>query len=169
LDNFPIGIPRKNWDHGYTILHAMGMGSSSTVLNKLVETGQTVSRVWSIFWGRMWNDNPIDGSLVLGGYDSEKVIGQNYTQRLDFSNTTGCWTGMKVTITGIDLVDRTGATTSILPSSMTVDACLVPQRQLLLEAPVAIRDRFENVTGTKTIGPSFGLHWSAALYDANTA
>lgn len=104
LTNFPVGIPRKNWDHGYTILHAMGMGSNSTVLNRLVETGQTASRVWSIFWGRMWNDNPIDGSLVLGGYDSEKVIGQS----------------------------------------------------------------FENVTGTKTIGPSFGLHWSAALYDAKT-
>lgn len=169
LTNFPIGVPRKNWDHGYTTLHAMGMGSNSTVLNKLVETGQTASRVWSIFWGRMWNDNPVDGSLVLGGYDSMKVIGQNYTQKLDYSTTTGCWTGMKITITEIDVVDRTGTTTSILPSRMTVDTCIVPQRQLLLEAPVAIRDRFENVTNTKNIGPSFGLHWSAALYDAKTA
>lgn len=169
LTNFPMGIPRMNWDHGYTILHAMGMGSNSTVLNRLVETGQTASRVWSIFWGRMWNDDPMDGSVVLGGYDSMKVIGQNYTHALDYSNITGCWTGMKITITGIDLVDRTGSTTSILPPSMTVDVCIVPQRQLLMEAPVAIRDLFENVTHTKTIGPSFGLHWSAALYDASEA
>lgn len=98
-----------------------------------------------------------------------KVIGQNYTHALDYSNITGCWTGMKITLTGIDLVDRTGSTTSILPSNMTVDVCIVPQRQLLMEAPVAIRNLFENVTNTKTIGPSFGLHWSAALYDANEA
>lgn len=169
LSDFPIGIPRSNWDHGYTIMHAMGMGPNSTILNRLLETGQTASRVWSIFWGRMWVDDPIDGSVVLGGYDEEKVIGQNYTQPLDYSNTTGCWTGMKVTITGIELVDRTGAITSILPSSMTVDVCIVPQRQLLLEAPIVIRDRFENVTGTKNIGQSFGLHWSAALYDAKSA
>jgi hypothetical protein len=117
----------------------------------------------------MWVDNPLDGSVVIGGYDEEKIIGQNYTQALDYSNDTGCWTGMKVGITGIDLVSRTGDTTSILPSSLTVDACIVPQRQLLLEAPMAIRDKFENVTGTKNIGQSFGLHWSAALYDAKTA
>ena len=169
LTNFPNGIPRKNWDHGHTILHAMGMGSNSTILNRLVDTGQAASRVWSIFWGRMWNDNPVDGSVVIGGYDSMKVIGLNYTQKLDYSNATGCWTGMKITISGIDLVDRTGSTTSILPSSMRVDVCIVPQRQLLLEAPVAIRDRFENATDTRNIGPSFGLHWSAALYDAKTA
>jgi hypothetical protein len=169
LADFPLGIPRSNWDHGYTILHAMGMGPNSTFLNKLVETGQTASRVWSIFWGRMWVDNPLDGSVVIGGYDEEKVIGQNYTQPLDYNNNTGCWTGMKVSITGIDLVDRTGNVTSILPPSLTVDACIVPQRQLLLEAPVAIRDTFENVTATRNIGQSFGLHWSAALYDAKTA
>lgn len=169
LAEFPLGIPRSNWDHGYTILHAMGMGPNSTFLNKLVETGQTACRVWSIFWGRMWVDNPLNGSVVVGGYDEEKVIGTNYTQALDFSNKTGCWTGMKVSITGIDLVDRTGKTTSILSDSLTVDACIVPQRQLLLEAPSAIRDKFENVTATQNIGQSFGLHWSATLYDAQTA
>ncbi|TGO30007.1 hypothetical protein BPAE_0009g00230 [Botrytis paeoniae] len=106
LVKFPIGIPREAWDHEYTILHAMGMGTDSTYLNR-----------------------------PLGGYDQEKVIGQNYTQALDYSNATGCWTGMKVTISDIELVDRTGSTISIFPPNFALPVCIVPQRQLLIEAP----------------------------------
>jgi hypothetical protein len=79
------------------------MGSNSTYLNSLVQAGQIVSRVWTIFWDRMWVDNPLDGSVVLGGYDNAKVIGQNDTQKLNFSDTTACWTGMKMTITDIEV------------------------------------------------------------------
>jgi hypothetical protein len=165
LSKFPIGIARRNWDHGYTILHAMGMGSNSTYLNSLVQTGQIASRVWSIFWGRMWVDQPLDGQVVVGGYDQAKVIGQNYTQALDYSNATGCWTGMKVTISDIELVDRNGATTSIFPPNFALPVCIVPQRQLLIEAPETIFDTFENKTATKNIGFSFGVHWGAQLYD----
>ncbi|KAM0132661.1 hypothetical protein ACHAP3_006331 [Botrytis cinerea] len=166
LSEFPIGIPRKNWDHGYTILHAMGMGTNSTYLNSLVETGKIASRVWSIFWGRMWIDQPLDGQVVMGGYDQEKVIGQNYTQELDYSEATGCWTGMKVTISDIELVDRTGTTTSIFPPNFALPVCIVPQRQLLIEAPGSILDTFQNKTNTQTTGVSYGLHWLAQLYDA---
>ncbi|KAK8002327.1 hypothetical protein PG989_002046 [Apiospora arundinis] len=61
------------------------------------------SRMWSIFWGRMWNSRPLDGSVVLGDYDRDKTIDANYTQRLDYSDTTGCWTGMKTRgLTGIN-------------------------------------------------------------------
>lgn len=66
LSAVAIGIPRLRWDNGYTILHAVGFGSNSTYLNALVQAGQIPSRVWSIFWGRMWVDDAIDGSVVLG-------------------------------------------------------------------------------------------------------
>jgi hypothetical protein len=166
LSKFPIGIARENWDHGYTILHAMGMGSNSTYLNSLVQTGTIASRVWSIFWGRMWVDKPLDGHVVVGGYDQEKVIGQNYTQALDYSDATGCYTGMKVTISDIELVDRNGATASLFPSNYALPICIVPQRQLLMQAPHTIFATFENKTATTSTGVSYGLHWSAQLYDA---
>lgn len=165
LSEFPIGTPRKNWDHGYTILHAMGMGKNSTYLNSLVQSGKIASKVWSIFWGRMWIDQPLDGQVVLGGYDQEKVIGQNYTQALDFSDSTGCWTGMKVTISDIELIDRTGSTSSVFPPNFALPVCIVPQRQLLIEAPSSILAAFENKTNTHTTGVSYGLHWLAQLYD----
>ncbi|WZH40933.1 aspartic peptidase domain-containing protein [Fusarium acuminatum] len=170
LADFPIGIPRLKWDAGYTLLHPLGLGSNSTYLNALRATGKISSRVWSIFWGRMWVKNPIEGSLVLGGYDEEKVIGKNYTAPLvydDYTGTPGCWTGMKVTVSDIRVNFRDGSDESIFPSNTALPCCIVPQRQLLLEAPGAYVSSFEEVTGFNHTESSFGLHWSARLFDAD--
>ncbi|KAJ4269824.1 hypothetical protein NW762_001493 [Fusarium torreyae] len=140
IEDFPIGIPRLKWDAGYTLLHPLGLGSNSTYLNALKAAGAISSRVWSIFWGRMWVKTPINGSLVLGGYDEEKVIGKNYTAPLvydDYTGTPGCWTGMKVTVSDIRVNFRDGSDKSIFPSNTALPCCIVPQRQLLLEAPGA--------------------------------
>lgn len=163
----PIGIPRLRWDNGYTTLHALGLGSDSTFLNGLVKAGQIPSRVWSIFWGRMWTDvGAMDGQVVLGGYDQDKVIGRNFTQPLDYSEETGCWTGMKVTVSNLLVNFRNGTDFSIMPRNSAVQTCIVPHRQLLLEAPGSIVDAFESATRMKNIGPSFGLHWSARLFNS---
>ncbi|KAI8211626.1 hypothetical protein K4K52_010141 [Colletotrichum sp. SAR 10_76] len=60
LNNTPIGIPTLRWDNGYTMLHALGLGANSTYLTSLAQASQLGSRVWSIFWGRMWSNNNID-------------------------------------------------------------------------------------------------------------
>lgn len=171
LTSFPIGVPRLSWDHGYTTLHALGLGSNSTFLQNLVDAGQIASRVWSVFWGRMWVDDWLDGSVVFGGYDSDLTLGDNYTEALDYTNDdgTGCWTGMKVTISDITLNARDGEDTSIFPTNYALPACIVPQRQLLLEGPGTIAENFENATGMSRIGTSFGLHWSAQQYLAENA
>ncbi|KAK3684161.1 aspartic peptidase domain-containing protein [Podospora appendiculata] len=166
--SIPIGIPRLRWDNGYTTLHALGLGSNSTALNALVQAGQIPSRVWSIFWGRMWTkDGAMDGSVVLGGYDSDKVIGANLTQPLDYTDT-GCWTGMKVTVSNLLVNFRNGTDVNILPRNSAIQCCIVPQRQLLLEAPGSIVDDFEAAVQMKSIGPSFGLHWSAQLFNTSS-
>ncbi|SPQ19645.1 f58b5868-3b7f-4eaf-9a50-02c158bc32bc [Thermothielavioides terrestris] len=166
----PIGIPRMRWDNGYTILHALGLGSNSTYLNALVESQQIGSRVWSIFWGRMWTGSAatdLDGSVVLGGYDQEKVIGRNVTQPLDYSEETGCWTGMKVTVSNVLVNFRNGTDYSIMPRNSAVECCIVPQRQLVWEAPVDMVDAFERATQMNSTGLSYGLHWGARQYDAS--
>lgn len=168
LEQFPIGIPRQGWDSGYTTLHPLGFGANSTYLNALLDAKQTGARVWSIFWGRMWEAKPpMDGSIVLGGYDRAKIIGQNLTQALDFG-PAGCWTGMMLNIRDIRVNFRTGSEESIFPANTVLPVCLVPQRQLLLEAPSSVYSAFESVTLTKSIGVSFGLHWGAQLYDTGT-
>jgi hypothetical protein len=164
VTTMPIGIPRMRWDHGYTILHALGLGSNSTFLNSLIQTRQIPSRVWSIFWGRMWTGSEstdMDGSLVLGGYDQEKVIGNNVTQPLDYSEATGCWTGMKVTVSDLLVNFRNGSDFSVMPRNSAVQCCIVPQRQLVWEGPGNIVDAFVRATQMRSTDLSFGLHWSA--------
>jgi hypothetical protein len=162
----PIGIPRLRWDNGYTTLHALGLGSNSTYLNAMLQAGQIPSRVWSIFWGRVYTETgAMDGSVVLGGYDREKVTGRNLTQALDYGETSGCWTGMKVTVSDLLVNFRNGTDVSIMPRNSALNFCIVPQRQLLLEAPSKLVDAFENATGMKNLGLSFGLHWSARLFN----
>ncbi|AEO71934.1 uncharacterized protein THITE_2148504 [Thermothielavioides terrestris NRRL 8126] len=163
---FPIGIPRQIWDNGYTTLHVLGLGSNSTYLDALVRAGQIPGRAWSVFWGRMWTGSSatdMDGSLVLGGYDEEKVIGRNFTQPLDYSEETGCWTGMKVTVSDMVLNFRNGTDASIMPHNSAVQCCIVPQRQLLWEAPTDIVGQFEEATGTVDAGYSLGLNRDARL------
>lgn len=166
LMDFPIGIPRSRWDHGYTMLHALGLGRNSTFLNYLLGTGQIASRVWSIFWGRMWIADWLDGSIVLGGYDSNLVLGNNYTDHLNYDEDEGCFTGMKVLVTDILLNKRNGDDVSIAPTNFGLACCIVPQRQNLLAAPRTIQENFDNETGMSTLGPSYGLHWNTAQYMA---
>lgn len=111
----------------------------------------------------------LDGSVVFGGYDSDLVLGDNYTQALDYSDSTGCWTGMKVTITDVILNIRDGSEVSIFPKNYALPTCIVPQRQLLLEAPSSIKTNFEDATGMQSVGTSYGLHWSAVQYLASNA
>ncbi|KAM4055245.1 aspartic-type endopeptidase [Hirsutella rhossiliensis] len=170
LNDFPIGIPRLQWDHGYTTLHPLGLGSNSTYLNALRQAGRIGSRVFSIFWGRVWDDYPVDGALVVGGYDKEKTIGPNFTAPLDygdFGDPSGCWTGMKVHITDIQLNNLDGSDVSLLPSSANMPACIVPQRQSLMEVPRPLLHKFERVTRTKSNGTSSGLHWGAPIFSAD--
>lgn len=169
LTQYPIGLPQSGWDHGVTFQHALGMGSNSTYLNSLVEAGRIASRVWAIFWGRMWVGDPVKGSVVFGGYDTAKVAGPNYTQALDFTahNLGGCWTGMKVYVTDIRFYMPTGGSKSVFGNGLALPFCIVPQRQLLLEGPGWIRDSFDVLSKTQSMGNSTGVHYNASVYNAN--
>ncbi|KAH7171161.1 aspartic peptidase domain-containing protein [Dactylonectria macrodidyma] len=160
LDGLPIGIPRMKWDAGYTMLHPLGLGSNSTYLNTLRAAGKIGSRVWSLFWGRMWVENSINGSLVLGGYDEEKSLA-----RITPRHST--MTTLRVILSDIKLNFRDGSDESIFPSNAALPCCLVPHQQLLLEAPLDYVDKFDEVTGINHTDISYGLHWSARLFDTD--
>ncbi|KAI1018512.1 hypothetical protein LB503_005641 [Fusarium chuoi] len=153
LDDFPFGIPTSKWDDTYSTLSPLGLGRNSTYLNALRKAGKIGSRVWSIFWGQ-----PLDGSLILGGYDEKKVTGENYTAPLvygDFDGSDGCWTGMKVTFTDIQ-INYLGGT-----NGTTLQCCIDPANHLLLEAPTPYIRNFESISGLKSNYSSSGLHWNA--------
>ncbi len=166
LNDFPIGVPRLQWDHGYSTLHPLGMGPNSTYLNALYKAGTIGARVWSLYWGRMWTDsNPLDGSLVLGGYDERLTIGPNYTAPLDYSGN--CFTGLKTNVIDITLNFRGGQDVKLLKDE--TPACIIPTRQNLIGLEASYWTLFQNLTQTEAIGDSFGIHWGSMLFDAEKA
>ncbi|VUC32510.1 unnamed protein product [Clonostachys rosea] len=168
-EQIPIGIPREDWDTGHSTLHPLGLGSNSTFLNKLRKTGWTFSRVFSLYWGSNWNSRPIEGHVVMGGYDKKRIIEPNVTAPLkygDYSTSDGCFTGIRIVISDITVNFTDGSNKSIFPNQDKLHACLAPQRPSLLEAPREYLDKFEEVTGTKHNGnTSTGFHWGAWIYD----
>ncbi|KAM0351614.1 hypothetical protein ACHAPU_002624 [Fusarium lateritium] len=168
LEDFPFGIPTSAWDDSPTTLSPLGLGPNSTYLNTLRKAGQITSRVWSIFWGRMWINDDLDGSLVLGGYDEKKTTGDNYTAPLVFGNfdaQEGCWTGMRVTITDIKINFLGGTNSSIVPTGTSLQCCIDPTHNLLLDAPNKYIENFERISGLETNSSSSGLHWKALQTD----
>jgi hypothetical protein len=111
----------------------------------------------------------MDGAVVIGGYDSAKVISENYTRPLDFTDagSTGCWTGMKVVVRDILLNFRDGTDERLMPINSAIPFCIVPQRQLLMEAPGQLLDSFEALTKTNRTDVSYGLHWSAQKFSGD--
>jgi hypothetical protein len=166
--SFPIGIPRIEWDTGFTTMHALGLGSNSTYLNALVAANQIPSRVWSFFWGRTWTRNTdMDGSVVLDGYDEQKVFLDNLTQPLDYYGENGCWTGMMVTVADIKVNFRDGNERSVMPQNVKVSSCIVPQLQLVWEGPPDIISEFQRVTGIEDGGTVNGFHANARAINAS--
>lgn len=163
----PIGIPRQQWDNGYSTLHPLGLGSNSTYLNALIRAGTITSRVWSLYWGRMWTtNNPLNGSLILGGYDERKVNGQSYTSKLNYDPKTGCFTGLRVNIVDVVLNFRGGGDKSLFKDRSIIPACIVPTRQLLLQTNAGMVSNFLNATGIKNNDLAYGLHWQALQFNA---
>ncbi|KAF4949360.1 hypothetical protein FSARC_13491, partial [Fusarium sarcochroum] len=174
LKDFPIGIPVFKWDAGYTYLHALGLGSNSTYLNALQKAGNIGSRVWSIFWGRVWVEDDLDGSLVLGGYDEEKVTGDNYTAPLDYDDyvgSSGCFTGMRVVLSDIKVNFRNGTEKSIFPTDTALPCCIDPHHHLLLDAPTAYVSNFQQVTGLFASSEAYsrGFHYDALMFERDNA
>ncbi|UZP34274.1 hypothetical protein NXS19_002090 [Fusarium pseudograminearum] len=164
LPSFPFGIPTSNWDTSHTTLSALGLGRNSTYLNALRKAEKITSRVWSIFWGIFGDENPIDGSLILGGYDEMKVMGDNYTAPLvydHFDGSQGCWTGMRVTVTDIKVNFAGGTNTSIFPSGTALHCCIDPAHHLLMEAPMDHIENFKSIADIDGTHSTTDLHWMA--------
>src|SRR5271170_1499028 len=55
---------------------SIGMAQGSSFLKAAVESGVAPSPIWSIWTGSQSVDQPIDGMMIIGGYDEGRVGGQ---------------------------------------------------------------------------------------------
>jgi gas vesicle protein len=65
----------------------LGMGSSSTILQRLYDIGEIASKTYSLYIGSAFNraGGIFNGSNVFGGYDTSRFEGPVYTYPMDLS------------------------------------------------------------------------------------
>ncbi|OTA79564.1 hypothetical protein M434DRAFT_402045 [Hypoxylon sp. CO27-5] len=174
LAEFPLGVALNDWGaEGYHPMASIGLGTNSTFLNKLQESGKIASRTWSFFWGRNGGSSTsqMDGSLVLGGYDRAKLSsGERYLETLQ-NSTSPCATQMIVTITDMVLNFPNGTDVSIFPGSLStaLRACIVPDYPVLMTLPTEpfVNNFFELTGGAGDHERSFGINYFALRYSAD--
>ena len=141
---FPLGIYRGSTDSQNTL----GLGRNSTFLNALVSAGAIASRTFSIFqgWTGSQTQYQTDGSLIIGGYDSAKITGNNIT--LPFAVEDNCNNGFIISVTDINMNLNNGSNISIIGQSQgsAMRACIEPNF-----SPITLSEiiwwAFTNVTG----------------------
>lgn len=122
----------------------LGLGRNSTLLQILHNNGLIASRSWSYYWGLDGRGTAkTNGSLVLGGYDQDKVTGtNNYTTKLNY--TSWCPWGTQVEISDIKLeyLDNTSQTlfddadaSGPDEPSLPLYACIDPGKATMFELP----------------------------------
>lgn len=152
IPDFPLGIFRGSTTDQENTL---GLGRNSTLLSALVSAGAIFSRTFSLFqgWTGAQTQYQTDGSLVLGGYDSAKITGNNIT--LPFTVDDSCIGGLIISVTDINMNLRNGSNISIIGQSQgsAMRACIEPSY-----SPLTLSDEiwwaFTNVTGVAEIGRS---------------
>lgn len=135
LTTYPIGIVGSIDDFYNPFDNSLGLGSNSTFLSALSGLGLIASRSFSIFFGLAGASAKMDGSLVIGGFDSAKVSGATLSnpirpQNLDATSVfiNNCGTGLSVTVEDISLNLPNGSISSILGGNFStgLSMCIDP-------------------------------------------
>lgn len=164
LQGFPLGVNRNGNDFS---INAIGVGSNSTFLNRLVAAKLIASRTWSVFWGLTGADTPsqMDGNFVVGGYDAAKTTGANFTGNM--AAGLKCRTNLVVTVTAITMNLANGSNPSILGSSSgsALQMCIDPSYALITLPPDTWQN-FANFDGNTPLNRSYGINLWGLTYPA---
>ncbi|KAK6597162.1 hypothetical protein H4I95_09433 [Botrytis cinerea] len=90
-----------------------------------------------------------EGSMVAMGVATTETTGHGAE--------SGIVNLMTTSLAGSDIISPVPP---VFSSQFALPVCIVPQRQLLIEAPESILDAFQNKTNTRTTGTSYGLCFS---------
>ena len=171
LDDYRIGIPRTDFRSDFERLNALGMGPRSYLLDTLFRQGFIDSKTFSMYWGRPGAADPAhrEGNVVFGGYDQARIRGKNFTTPLS-DKGDGCPSGMVVSISDMTLTFPNGSTSALAASSSRgkLSVCLMPDWPLAIELPWnPYYKSFEDLTGSKPTGQSYGPNYNGMIYDAS--
>jgi len=154
LHGFPFGISRGQGE----AMNTLGIGRNSSLLNALFSSGAIASKTWSYWhgWAGAENQFQKDESLIIGGYDAAKIIGNNITLPFANDEPENCPGGHVVAVKDIKMDFTNGSSQSIFGSSRgsyTMRACAdgtSPTMKLSME----IWNAFLAVSGSTEVGRS---------------
>ena len=133
------GYPSLYDEPGYGGQGVLPLAPGSDFLRIALETNSTPSTVFGMWTGSRSIDHPVDGSLVLGGYDTTRINGTLTT----FDSQETC--ALCVIITGLTYQDDSGTTNLFSNASESLQVNLNPS-QRVLNVPQGVWDNFKNAT-----------------------
>jgi hypothetical protein len=125
------------------------LASNSTFLQAVVAADLAPSRAFGLWTGSRSIDNPVDGSLVVGGYDTARVEG-GFTTFPTFPNCATC-----VVVTNITYEYPGGSASLFSNSTEHLQVGLQPFAHTL-EVPQNVFENFAKVSNG-TYSPLYGL------------
>lgn len=137
LLNLPLAVAQDSWgEEGYLAQQVLGLGSNSTILNVLKNSGRIASRTWSFFYGLVGGPTRINGHMIFGGYDASKVSGDSSEHSFSLPKSN-CPSQLVVTVTGMAVSFPNGTRTSIFGSSQSsaLVACILPTLPTAIRIP----------------------------------
>ncbi|KAK5077661.1 hypothetical protein LTR70_009541 [Exophiala xenobiotica] len=110
IPGFPFGTYESD-SGGWTDPSSLGIGVNSSFLEAALNGSMIGTKQWSLWPGDLRNN--IDGLLVIGGYDEDRVAGE-FTS---FDTNEQLGVGPYVEITGMDWESSTGNITNLMPNN----------------------------------------------------
>ncbi|RSL86448.1 hypothetical protein CEP51_002820 [Fusarium floridanum] len=178
LKSFPMAQPvaaEDRWGlYGTSPQHLLGVGTESTVLSALKNSGRIASRSVGYYWGldSAGSKEDTPGSLVFGGYDRAKTFGDG--DEMDFTlGKDNCQSKMMISISGLTLNFRNGTDLSLFASSNQENplrACVVPQNPFIMSLnKEPYFDNLLDAIGSNYMGLSKlqGVDYKGSLLDPN--
>lgn len=153
INNFPIRIAQN----GSTYPGRIGLGSASTLLEKLYAASLISSRSFSLYVGSGFDraGGVINGSNVFGGYDAARFTGPVYDYAIDSTNISPF--GVRVSDIILSDPSDSGKNVSLLdkerfsniPSSYSGFDAKITTEQYPLSLPFEITQNFMNTLGAQ--------------------
>lgn len=172
LLDFPLAVAQNSWgEEGYLAQMVLGLGSNSTTLNVLKNSGRIASRTWSFFYGLVGGPKRMNGQMIFGGYDASMVSGDSSEHSFSLPKSS-CPTQLVVTVTGMALSFPNGTRTSIFgPSdSSALAVCILPTLPTALRIPLdPYFENFMKATNADiySMNRTMGLYYYNMRYPAH--
>lgn len=127
----------------------MGVGANSSFIRALQRAGAVSSRSYSIFWGDDFTDEPHDGFVTFGGYDTSIIDGTDKVTKAFNRSKPACAENMIVKLTEMHLSNEHGAVANIFDKLGTMYVCVVPSMRNIMALPKQYGNRMIKGMGAK--------------------